>query len=142
MDVVLAPDVYVNASVALGSPPDKVVQRVLGENKGKSKATEWILDRVTAMLTATGSFKPDAVGQQIQLIRNLVQVVGKKDEHQPDDWEGALVAAAKSAGAKRVITDHPDLLAKETVQNVEFISTEAWLLERKMPPPPPPPRPR
>ena len=38
VDIILAPDVYVNASVALGSPPEQVVRRVLGKHKGESKS--------------------------------------------------------------------------------------------------------
>ena len=49
MDIILAPDVYVNASVALGSPPEHVVRRVLGHSE-KHKTTEWVLARVEAML--------------------------------------------------------------------------------------------
>lgn len=137
MNVVLAPDVYVNASVALGSPPERVVRHVLGGGR-KSATTEWVLARVAAMLGATGSFKADAVDQQITLIRGLTQVVDDKTKHPPEAWLDAMVAAAKAANAKRVITDHPDLLAKEMAESVEFVSTEAWLLERTMPPPPPP----
>jgi hypothetical protein len=36
-----------------------------------------------------------------------------------------------------VITDHPDLVDKEA-SGVEFMSTEAFLLELMTPPPPPP----
>ncbi len=141
MDIILAPDVYVNASVALGSAPDKVVQRILGEHKGESKTTEWILERIKAMLGSVPSFKPDAVDAQIALIRDLVQVIEAQGEHDASDWEGALVAAAKAAGARRVLTDHPDLLEKSIVDDIEFISTDGWLVERSLPPPPPPPPP-
>ena len=138
MDVLLAPDVYVNASVAPGSPPDEVVQRILGKHKGESSTTEWILDRVAAMLAAVPSFKKEAVDPHLGLIKGLVKVVKPDGKHDANAWEDALAAAAKAAGAKRVITDHPDLLEKGS--KVEFISTEAWLLEQKMPPPPPPPK--
>jgi hypothetical protein len=138
VDAILAPDVFVNASVALGSPPDKVVTRVLGHHKGESASTEWILGRIEAMLNRIESFKHDAIQQQLGLIRQLVRVVADGETHAPDDWEKALVAAAKAGGAKRVITDHPDLLAKEETDGVEFISSEAWLVEQQMPPPPPP----
>lgn len=137
MDIVLAPDVYVNASVALGTAPDKVVQRVLGKHKGESKTTEWVLQRVRNMLSAVPEFKGDAVDGQIGLIRGMVQVVETAEKHGPDAWEPALVSAAKKAGATRVVTDHPDLLQKESAGGIEFISTEAWLIEVSMPPPPP-----
>ncbi len=137
MDIVLAPDVYVNASVALGSAPDQVVQRVLGEHKGESKTSEWVLARVAAMLSAIPEFKKDAITAQMELIRGLVQVVGNDQQHSLDDWQGALVALAKAANVKRVVTDHPDLLQKETSDDIEFISSEAWLVERSIPPPPP-----
>jgi hypothetical protein len=137
VDVVLAPDVYVNASVALGSPPDKVVQRILGQKKGQSRTTPWILSRVAAMLGAVPEFKEDAVSKQVEVITSLVTVIDTPGEFGPDAWEPALHAAAKAADAKRVITDHPDLLESDS-GDVEFISTEAWLLEQAMPPPPPP----
>ncbi len=143
MDIVLGPDVYVNASVAIGSDPDKVVQRVLGQHKGQSKTTQWVLDRVAAMLnalTASGVFKKEAVEQQVALIKQFVAVVEENGKHGTDDWAPGLAAAAKAAGAKRVVTDHPDLLAKERLDGIEFISSEAWLLESAMPPPPPPPK--
>ena len=143
MDIVLGPDVYVNASVAVGSPPDKVVQRVLGQHRGESKTTPWVLERVAAMLnalTASGVFKKEAIEQQVALIKQLVTVLEDGGKHGADDWAPGLVAAAKAASATRVVTDHPDLLAKEKVDGVEFISSEAWLLEQAMPPPPPPPK--
>ncbi|MEM9191510.1 MAG: hypothetical protein AAGF12_20220 [Myxococcota bacterium] len=137
MDVILAPDVYVNASVALGSPPDQVVQRILGKHKGQSGTTEWILGRVSAMLGSIPEFKQDAVDQQVGLIKTLVNVHDGAADFGPEAWEEALAAAADAAGATRVITDHPDLLEKDDTK-VEFVSTEAWLLEQQMPPPPPP----
>jgi hypothetical protein len=136
MDIVLAPDVYVNASVALGSTPDKVIQRVLGGHKGESKSSEWVLQRVAAMLNAIPAFKKEAVETQLGLIREFVQVILKEgDDSKPDAWEEALVALAKAAAVKRVITDHPDLLQKESSDGIEFISTEAWLIEQSIPPP-------
>jgi predicted nucleic acid-binding protein len=136
MDIVLAPDVFVNASVALGSPPDKVIRRVLGNHKGESKSSEWVLQRVAAMLSATPSFKKEAVETQLELIRGFVQVIVAEDgESKPDAWEEALVALAKAATARRVITDHPDLLQKESSNGIDFVSTEAWLLEQSIPPP-------
>lgn len=139
MDIILAPDVYVNASVALGTPPEQVVQRVLGKHKGESKTSEWVLDRVRAMLSALPAFKHDAVQEQLGLIRGLVQIVPTSTTFAPELWEAALVDTAKAAGAKRVVTDHPDLLAKESVDSIEFVSSEQWLFEFTMPPPPPPP---
>jgi glycerophosphoryl diester phosphodiesterase len=137
MNVLLAPDVYVNASVALGSPPEQVVQRVLGKQKNRSKATEWVLARVKHMLSALPEFKHDAVDQQLKLIRSLVDIVEDTSQFAPGEWEGALVAAAKKAGVKRVITDHPDLLEKEQSGGVEFVSSEAFLIELTTPPPAP-----
>jgi hypothetical protein len=135
-DVVLAPDVYVNASVALGSAPDQIVQRTLGR-RGQTKTTEWVLARVRHMLGAVPEFKKDAVEQQMSLIRSLVDVVDVGEQFAPGEWERALIATAKKVNARRVITDHPDLLERETKDGVEFISTEAFLVELAMPPPPP-----
>ena len=138
MNVVLGPDVYVNASIARESAPDRVVQRILnGEGPANRGSTTWILERIEAMLEAIPEFKKDAVAPHMATIRSFVHMVETPSSFNAEDWEGALVAAAKAAGAQRVITDHPDLLAKDTVDGVEFISTEAWLLERPMPPPPP-----
>lgn len=137
MKIILAPDVYVNASVALGSPPEAVVKRVLGGEQ-KAKTSGWILARVRGMFESMPQFKPDAVTSQMDLIGGLVEVVGEDRDFGPDAWEEALVAAAKQAGAERVVTDHPDLLAMENSDGVEFFSTEAWLLEVTTPPPAPP----
>lgn len=137
MDIMLAPDVYVNASVAPGTTPAHVVQRVLGQHKGETKATEWVLARTAAILSAIPEFKRDAVDGQIQLIRSYVEVLEDTREFPPDAWEQALVASAKAAGAQRVVTDHPDLLQRESSDGIEFISTEAWLLEATTPPPVP-----
>ena len=137
MDIILAPDVFVNASVAPGTHPDRVVQRVLGQHKGESKVTEWSLSRVQAILEAIPDFKHEAVKGQVDLIRSFVQVLPGASEFGPDAWEKALVAAAKAAGATRVVTDHPDLLRAEASDGVEFVSTEAWLFEVTTPPPVP-----
>lgn len=138
MNVLLGPDVYVNASVTLGTPPEQVVQRVLGKHKGETKTTPWILARVAAMLGALETFKPEAIRQQIQIIRDHVQLLdGKPDDHPADAWQQALVAAAKQAGVTRVITDHPDLADKDEIDGIEFLSSEAWLVEQTTPPPPP-----
>ncbi len=137
VDVLLAPDVYVNASVALGSAPEQVVQRALGRRKGQTKTTEWVLARVRHMLSAIPEFKKEAVEQQVALIRSLVDVLETSEQFAPGEWEKALVAGAKRANAKRVITDHPDLLDRESADGVEFVSTDAFLIELTTPPPPP-----
>ncbi len=137
MDIMLAPDVYVNASVAPGTTPAHVVQRVLGHHKGETKATEWVLARTAAILAAIPEFRSEAVDGQIQLIREYVEVLKDAKEYPPDAWEQAMVASAKAAGAHRVVTDHPDLLQRENSDGIEFISTEAWLLEATTPPPVP-----
>jgi hypothetical protein len=137
MDFILAPDVYVNASVALGSPPEQVVRRVFSARKGGHKSSEWILSRVKQMLAALPDFKDDAVDSQIGLIRSLVEIVSVPVEHGPGDWQPALVAAARAAGAARVVTDHPDLLKVEEADGIEFMSSEAWLFESATPPPAP-----
>ncbi len=136
MDVVLAPDIYVNASVALGSPPEHAVRRAFG-GPSKPKTSAWVMERVQSMLHALPEFRDEAVAQQMSTIRGLVEVV-ESGEHFIEDWEEALVALAKAAGADRVLTDHPDLLASKRMQGVEFVSSDAWLLEQTTPPPPPP----
>lgn len=135
MDVVLAPDIYVNASVALGSSPEHAVRRAFG-GPGKPKTSTWVMERVQSMLHALPEFRDEAVAQQMSTIRGLVDVV-ENDEHFIDDWEQALVALAKAAGVGRVLTDHPDLLASKNAQGVEFVSSDAWLVEQATPPPPP-----
>ena len=134
-DIILGPDVYVNASVALGSPPEHVVRRVLKPGK-KTKTSEWILKRVEAMLNNVEAFKKEAVDQQMSTIRQFVDIV-EKAEHPSDDWVEALVAAAKAAGVERVVTDHPDFADKDEIQGIELISSDAWLVEQTTPPPPP-----
>ncbi len=137
MDMILAPDVYVNASVAPGTFPDRVVQRVLGKHKGESSATEWVLARIESILQTLPEFKPEAIAQQVKLIRSLVKVIPDSSSFPADAWEKALVGAAKASKATRVVTDHPDLLAKETSDGIEFVSSEAWLFEVTQPPPVP-----
>lgn len=140
VDAVLAPDVYVNASVAgVGLPPERVASRFLGELRGQTRSTPWILKRVAEMLEAHPDFKRDAVRPQIQAIRDSLELVddGSDDSLGADAWREAMVAAAKAAGVGRVVTDHPDLLSQESVDGVEFVSCEAWLLESSTPPPPP-----
>lgn len=138
VDILLAPDVYVNASVAPGSLPDRVVQRVLGKHKGESAATEWILGRIAAILASVPEFKEEAVTGQISLIRSLVRVLPGASNFSAEAWKDALVAAAQAAKVTRVVTDHPDLLSVDRVDGVDFISTENWLVEITTPPPPPP----
>lgn len=138
MDSLLGPDLFVNASVAAGTPPEHVVRRVLGKPGQKPKTTDWVLDRVAAMLAAVPGFKQEAVEPQMKLIRDLVEIVPLKGPPAADAWEKGLVASAKAAGLKRVITDHPDLADKTESDGVLFISSEAWLVEQTTPPPPPP----
>jgi hypothetical protein len=135
MDVVLAPDIYVNASVALGSPPEHAVRRAFG-GPSKPKTSAWVMERVQSMLHALPEFKDEAVAQQMSTIRGLVQIVEKGD-YFIEDWGKALVALAKAAGVARVLTDHPDLLASKDTDGVEFVSSDRWLVEQTTPPPPP-----
>ena len=93
------------------------------------------------MLSALPAFKPDAVNEQIQLIRSLVVIQTEGADFAPGEWEGALIDAAKRAKVTRVVTDHPDLLTKEQSDGIEFMPTEAFLLELATPPPAPPGRP-
>jgi len=135
MDVVLAPDIYVNASIALGSPPEHAVRRAFG-GPSKPKSSAWVLERVESMLHALPEFKDAAVRQQMTTIRGLVDIVDTA-EFFIEDWNEALVALAKAAGVGRVMTDHPDLLASNGGQGVEFVSSDRWLGEQVTPPPPP-----
>ena len=141
MDLVLAPDVFVNASVAPGEPPDRVAQRVLGKPTHKVKTTKWILDRTKAMLLAHPGFKKDQIDAHVALITGLVDVLEVEGDFKPEEWAEALSACAKKAGLDRVVTDHPDLLEKGTHDGVEFLSTENLLVEFAVPPPTPPPPP-
>lgn len=134
--IVLAPDIYVNASVALDSPPEQVARRVLDAKRGPSKTSAWVLARVEQMLRALPEFRGEAIDQQLALIRGLVEVVAVPDMP-AHDWATALVTTAKAAGARRVVTDHPDLLTLAEREGIEFMSSEAWLLEAATPPPPP-----
>jgi hypothetical protein len=137
VDIILAPDIFVNASVAPGTAPDRVVQRVLGRHKGESRSSAWVFARIESMLRAMPQFRGDAVTEQLALIRSLVQIVPGVDGFDADAWDKALSATAKAAGVERVVTDHPDLLRIESKDGVEFISSEAWLLEATTPPPVP-----
>jgi hypothetical protein len=137
VNILLGPDVYVNASVAgTGLAPEQVVNRVLGNQEARQKTTDWVLDRVEAMLKAHPTFKKDAVEPQMKLIRDLVDVV-EVDDELTDDWKQALVACAKAAGVTRVVTDHPDLADKDEIDGIEFLSSDAWMIEQQTPPPPP-----
>lgn len=139
MNILLAPDVYVNASVAgAGLAPEQVVNRVLGNKKARQKTTAWVLERVRAMLLAHPAFKKDAIEPQMKLITDLVDVVDVKGSFGAESWKDALVASAKAAGVSRVVTDHPDLADQTEVEGVEFLSTDAWMIEQQTPPPPPP----
>ena len=137
MDVVLAPDIYVNASVSLGSPPEHIVRRALG-GENRSKTSKWVLERVESMLLALPEFKASAVGPQMATIRDLVDVVETSDFY-IEDWEPALIALAKAARVAHVVTDHPDLLAAKSRDGVEFVASEKWLVQQTTPPPPPKP---
>lgn len=134
MDVVLAPDIYVNASIAFGSPPERAVRRAFG-GPVKPKTSTWVMERVESMLHALPEFKDDAVARQMTTIRGLVEVVETNDFF-IEDWNEALVALAKAAGVARVLTDHPDLLDRSS-EGVEFVSSDKWLVEQVTPPPPP-----
>lgn len=135
MDVVLAPDIYVNASIALGSPPEHAVRRAFG-GPGKPRTSAWVMERVESMLHALPEFKDEAVATQMKTIRGLVDIV-ETGEFFIEDWNDALVALAKAAGVVRVLTDHPDLLASGAVSGVRFVSSDDWLSEQVTPPPPP-----
>ena len=141
MKILIGPDVFVNASVALGSPPEQLVKRVLGKpGAGKPKTTQWVLDRARGMLSSVPSFKADALEPQMNLITNLAELVKLDEAPAPGEWEKGLVASAKAVGCTRVVTDHPDLADKTESDGIEFLSTEAWLIEQTTPPPPPPPK--
>jgi len=135
MDAVLAPDIYVNASVALGSPPEHVVRRAFAA-PSKPKTSAWVMERVRSMLHALPEFKDEAVERQMKTIRGLVQIVESR-EHYIEDWSEALIALAKAAGVGRVLTDHPDLLGSNEADGIEFVSSQRWLVEQATPPPPP-----
>jgi hypothetical protein len=130
--------VFVNASVAPGTPPEQVARRVLGKPGKKPKTTTWVLKWIELLLAKAPGFKAESIKPQVDLIKGLVEVVETKTDEM--DWTKALVASAKAAGLKRVMTDHPDLADKTEVDGIQFLSTEAWLLEATTPPPPPPPK--
>ncbi|MDH5491919.1 MAG: hypothetical protein OEY14_08190 [Myxococcales bacterium] len=133
MDFIIGPDVYVNASVALGSPPEHVTRRALGGNE-KQRTSEWIMQRVEAMFRSIPSFKEESVGPQMQTIRSLVEIVDQT-EFAPEAWQEALICAAKAAGVERIVTDHPDLVELDEAEGIEFMTTDGWLVEQTLPPP-------
>lgn len=138
VSILLAPDVYVNASVAgQGLAPEQVVNRVLGDRKNPQKTTEWVLGSIEKMLEAHPNFKKEAIEPQMKLIRELVEVV-EPDEAASNSYQDNLVAGARAAGVQRVVTDHPDLADKDEVDGIEFLSSDAWMIEQLTPPPPPP----
>jgi hypothetical protein len=139
MNVVLGPDVFVNASVAPGSDPDKVAVRTLGGGR-KVKVTPWILAQVKTMLGKVPQFKPELVEQQIERVRAVVEVLEEKTTHPAGAWAKALASAAKAAGVAFVVTDHPDLIAQGAEAGIDFITTENYLVDLAVPPPPPPPK--
>ena len=107
MEIILAPDIYVNASVALGSPPDQVARRLLGGKRGSTKTSEWVLARVHQMLRALPAFKEEAVDAHVDA-RRLEQrlVVGVDPDptlrEQPPDRpvgedHGAILSSALAA---------------------------------------------
>jgi len=140
VDILLGPDVFVNASVAAGSPPEHIARRVLGKPGDKPKTTNWVMGWTRALLSKTPGFKHEAVEAQMKTIEGLLDVVEVKEKTPEGDWVKGLVASAKAAGLKRVVTDHPDLADKTEVDGVAFLSSEAWLVEQTTPPPPPPPK--
>jgi hypothetical protein len=137
MDILLGPDVLVNASVALGSPPEQVVRRVLGKTGGKPRTTEWVLGRVASMLEAVPSFRKDSIHAQMDLVRALVEIAALPAAAPTASYAEGLVASAKAAGYGRVVTDHPDLADQTELDGIQFVSSEAWLVEATTPPPPP-----
>lgn len=138
VDILLGPDVFVNASVAAGTPPEHVARRVLGKPGAKPKSTRWVMTWIRALLTKTPGFKADAVDAQMKTIESLCEIVEVQDKTPEGDWVKGLVASAKAARLKRVVTDHPDLADKTEVDGITFLSSDAWLVEQTTPPPPPP----
>ncbi len=140
VDILLAPDVFVNASVAPGSPPEHIARRVLGKPGSKPKTTRWVMTWTRALLAKAPGFKAEAVDAQMKTIEGLLEIVEVQDKTPEGDWVKGLVASAKAAKLKRVVTDHPDLADKTEVDGIAFLSSEAWLVEQTTPPPPPPPK--
>ena len=110
------------------------------ETRSTSNAPrKWVLQTVEAMLSAHPNFKPDAVTQQMGVIRGLVEIVEAELPEDAGDWKGALLASAKAADYARVCTDHPDFADELEAEGIEFVSSNAWMVEQTTPPPPPPP---
>jgi predicted esterase len=139
LDILIGPDVFVNASVAAGTPPEHIARRVLGKPGEKPKSTRWVMTWTKALLSKTPGFKADAIDAQMKTIEGLLEIVELQDKTPEGDWVKGLVASAKAAKLKRVVTDHPDLADKTEVDGIQFLSSEAWLVEQTTPPPPPPP---
>lgn len=140
LDILLGPDVFVNASVAAGTPPEHIARRVLGKPGDKPKSTSWVMAWTRALLTKAPGFRADHIDAQMKTIEGLLDVVEVEEKTPEGDWVKGLVASAKAAGLKRVVTDHPDLADKTEVDGITFLSSEAWLVEQTTPPPPPPPK--
>lgn len=140
MDILIAPDVFVNASVAGGSPPEQVARRLLGKPGPKPKTTRWVLKWISTLLSKAPGFKAEQHDAQVKLIEGLLEVVEVESEPAEGDWAQGLALSAKAAGCKSVITDHPDLADQKEVDGILFVSSEAWLVESTTPPPPPPPK--
>ncbi len=90
------------------------------------------------MLVASGHFIENRVDEQMGLIRGLVEIVPVKVDFDIENWGEALKVAAEASGVVRVVTDHPDLLALSGgEQGIDYVSSDAWLVEQTTPPPPP-----
>lgn len=145
VDFILGPDIFVNASVALGTDPDRVAQKVLSQPQrggSKPKTTLWVLEQVAIMLRAHPHFSREAIDPHVKMIASLMDVIKNvpaTSSHgsATETWKHALVDSAKACGASRVVTDHPDLADHAPIDGVEFISSQSWLLDQAIPPPPP-----
>ena len=114
MDVVLAPDIYVNASIALGSPPERAVRRAFG-GPAKPKTSNWVMERVESMLHALPEFKDDAVARQMTTIRGLVDVVEIGLDREVDEIRqrvGQLLGQIGTALCRRGFRCHVQVLSK------------------------------
>ena len=101
LDILLGPDVFVNASVALGSPPEQVARRVLGKPGSKPKTTKWVLSWIKALLDKTPGFKHEAVTAQMKTIEGLLEVVEVLQEQQPR----GLLGIVELRGATRLFPE-------------------------------------
>ena len=118
MKILLAPDVYVNASVAgAGLAPAQVVDRVLGNKQLRHKTSDWVLDMTEAMLRAHPHFKQEAVGQQMKA--NNYDFTGElasaavDNSMQPlllEDTTGRGHRTRRDAGAGLGVTDFEDIV--------------------------------